>query len=97
MIDPSPPAALPFLAGGGKLAEMMRELDWRGSPLGPPEEWPSSLQSVVSLMLNSKFPMFVAWGEELGFLYNDAYAPILGAKHPAALREPSGPRPADSR
>ena len=85
MIDPSSPAALPFLAGGGKLAEMMRELDWRGSPLGPPEEWPPSLQSVVSLMLNSKFPMFVAWGEELGFLYNDAYAPILGAKHPAAL------------
>jgi PAS domain-containing protein len=29
--------------------------------------------------------MFVAWGPALGFLYNDPYAEILGAKHPAAL------------
>ena len=29
--------------------------------------------------------MFVAWGKDLGFLYNDSYADILGAKHPAAL------------
>lgn len=29
--------------------------------------------------------MFVAWGSELGFLYNDAYAEILEAKHPAAI------------
>ncbi|WP_169728156.1 hybrid sensor histidine kinase/response regulator [Massilia alkalitolerans] len=37
------------------------------------------------MMLNSKFPMFIAWGAELGFLYNDAYAHILGNKHPSAL------------
>jgi signal transduction histidine kinase len=29
--------------------------------------------------------MFVAWGKDLGFLYNDPYAEILGAKHPHAL------------
>ena len=29
--------------------------------------------------------MFVAWGAELGFLYNDAYAEILGVKHPDAI------------
>ncbi len=29
--------------------------------------------------------MFVAWGPDLGFLYNDPYAEILGAKHPRAL------------
>ncbi|GEP12374.1 hypothetical protein MGN01_42190 [Methylobacterium gnaphalii] len=29
--------------------------------------------------------MFVAFGPELGFIYNDAYAEILGDKHPAAL------------
>jgi PAS domain S-box-containing protein len=29
--------------------------------------------------------MFVAWGKDLGFLYNDPYAEILGAKHPDAL------------
>ncbi|MFN3511899.1 MAG: sensor histidine kinase [Phenylobacterium sp.] len=76
---------LSFLSGGGRVGEMMRGHEWKGSPLGQPASWPQSLRSVVGLLLNSKFPMFVAWGEDLGFLYNDAYAEILGAKHPAAL------------
>lgn len=63
----------------------MRVHDWSTSPLGAPETWPQSLRSVVGLLLNSKFPMFVAWGEELGFLYNDAYAEILAEKHPRSL------------
>ena len=63
----------------------MRAHDWSTSPLGPPDTWPQSLRTTVSLLLQSRFPMFVAWGTELGFLYNDPYAEILGAKHPAAL------------
>src|SRR5689334_13369815 len=63
----------------------MRSRDWSTSPLGPPATWPQSLRSVVDLLLQSRFPMFVAWGPELGFLYNDSYAEILGAKHPAAI------------
>jgi signal transduction histidine kinase/ActR/RegA family two-component response regulator len=74
-----------LFAGGGKVAELMRSRDWSTSPLGPPGSWPQSLRSVVNLILHSRFPMFVAWGPELGFLYNDPYAEILGAKHPAAL------------
>ncbi|PCD02215.1 hybrid sensor histidine kinase/response regulator [Sphingomonas spermidinifaciens] len=78
-------ADLRFLEGEGTVTELMREKDWSQSPLGPPQLWPSSLRLVVGLMLSSKFPMFVAWGPELGFLYNEAYAEILGKKHPAAL------------
>ena len=63
----------------------MRTHDWSGSPLGAPEAWPACLRSTVSLLLGSRFPMFVAFGSELGFLYNDAYSEILGDKHPAAL------------
>jgi PAS domain S-box-containing protein len=74
-----------FLAGGGETGALMRRHDWSDSPLNTPETWPQSLRSVVGLILSSKFPMFVAWGSELGFLYNDAYAEILGAKHPRAL------------
>ena len=76
---------LEFLAGGGETGAMMRGHDWSRSPLGPPERWPASLRTVVGLLLQSQFPMFVAWGDELGFLYNDSYALILGAKHPKAL------------
>lgn len=74
-----------FFAGGGQMGALMRAHDWSTSPLGPPDAWPQSLRSVVGLLLTSKFPMFVAWGKELGFLYNDSYADILGAKHPKAL------------
>jgi PAS domain S-box-containing protein len=63
----------------------MRSRDWSHSPLGPPGTWSQSLRTVVGLLLQSRFPMFVAWGAELGFLYNDSYAEILGDKHPDAL------------
>ncbi len=77
-----------FLAGGGAMGEQMREHDWSNSPVGSPHGWPQSLRTVISLMLNSRFPMFIAWGKALTFFYNDAYSPILGGKHPAALGEP---------
>jgi signal transduction histidine kinase len=76
---------LEFFAGGGNVGALMRTHNWSSSPLGPPESWPQSLRAVVSLLLQSRFPMFVAWGKDLGFLYNDPYAEILGAKHPRAL------------
>jgi hypothetical protein len=76
---------LNLLIGGGRVGELMRGHDWSTSPLGPPSSWPVTLRSVVVLLLQSQFPMFVAWGPELGFLYNDPYAEILGAKHPRAL------------
>jgi len=63
----------------------MRAHDWSRSPLGSPNSWPQSLRSIVGMLLNSKFPMFVGWGPELGLLYNDAYTEILGSKHPSAL------------
>jgi signal transduction histidine kinase/ActR/RegA family two-component response regulator len=74
-----------LFSGGGHVGELMRSHDWSRSPLGPPERWPQALRAVVDLLLQSRFPMFVAWGADLGFLYNDPYAEILGAKHPAAL------------
>ena len=76
---------LEFLAAGGDVGALMRAHDWSASPLGPPASWPQSLRAVVGLLLQSRFPMFVAWGSDLGFLYNDPYAEILGAKHPRAL------------
>src|SRR5215207_4232416 len=80
--------SLDFLSGGGEMGALMRAHDWSTSPLGPPENWPQSLRTVVSLMLTSKFPMFIAWGPHLAFLYNDGYRPIFGAKHPHALGLP---------
>src|SRR4051812_17261863 len=79
------PHGLAFLDGGGRVGALMRAHDWSASPLGTPETWPVTLRTVIALLLHSRFPMFVAWGPDLGFLYNDSYAEILGAKHPKAL------------
>ncbi len=71
------------------MGALMRSFDWSESPLGPPELWPQSLRTSVSICLNSRFPIIVWWGPELAVLYNDGYVPVLGAKHPGrALGRP---------
>ena len=74
--------ALPFLAGGGEMGERMRALDWSRTPLGPAEAWPQSLRSAVSTCIGSRFPIVLYWGPRRVVLYNNAYAEILGTKHP---------------
>ncbi len=68
----------------------MRKYAWERTPLGPPDTWPQSLQTAVRIVLTSRFAMWMGWGEDLTFLYNDAYAAMtLGVKHPWALGRPS--------
>ncbi|MFC4933235.1 hybrid sensor histidine kinase/response regulator [Massilia sp. GCM10023247] len=62
--------------------------DWEGSPLGHPDSWPPELATAVRMALDSSFPMFLTWGADLRFLYNDAYAVLMGDKHPAAFGQP---------
>src|ERR1700712_2090609 len=78
-----------FLAGGGEMGALMRLKDWSQSPLGAPDAWPQSLKTVVRIMLTSRYAMWMAWGPELSFFYNDAYRPTLGVKHPQALGVPA--------
>ncbi len=77
-----------FLSGGGAAGALMRSYPWEQSPLGPVEAWPDSLRTVVALMLNSQFPMFLLWGEQRVCLYNDGYIAILGQRHPRAMARP---------
>ncbi|HET6707333.1 SpoIIE family protein phosphatase [Amycolatopsis sp.] len=69
--------------GTSRMAARMRDFDWASSPLGQPRDWPPSLATAVRICLTSRFPMIVWWGPQLRFLYNDAYLPLLGTKHPA--------------
>ena len=79
-----------FLSGGGEMGAIMRAYDWSHSALGPPEQWPQSLRTVVRLMLNTGHPMYVWWGEGLACLYNDAYAASIGPeRHPGSLGRPA--------
>ncbi|GHF65629.1 PAS domain S-box-containing protein [Amycolatopsis bartoniae] len=69
--------------GASRMAARMRNFAWGDSPFGAPETWPAALRTAVRICLTSRFPMIIWWGEELRFLYNDAYLPLLGTKHPA--------------
>ncbi len=77
-----------FLAGGGELGALMRAYNWSGTPLGAPQNWPQSLKTAVRIMLTSRQPIWVGWGPELTYLYNDPYKSIIGGKHPWALGRP---------
>jgi PAS domain S-box-containing protein len=78
-----------FLAGGGEMGERMRAVDWSRTALGPVEQWPQSLRSAVSILLPSRAQIVLFWGPELVTLYNDAYCPVFGVKHPRVLALPA--------
>jgi len=90
MPPPGETAALSSVPGEAAVATLMEAMDWAATPLGPREQWPQSLRSAVTLILESRYPMMVAWGQDLIQFYNDALRPILGAsKHPSALGAPA--------
>jgi len=79
-----PVSSLPDMNG------LVTDFDWSTTPLGPAAQWPDSLTAVVRILLTSRFAMWMAWGPELTFLYNDAYRQMtLGKKHPWALGRPA--------
>jgi signal transduction histidine kinase len=78
-----------IIVGGGEMGARMRALDWSSTPLGPVETWPQSLRSAISILLPSRAQIVLFWGRDLVALYNDAYRPVFGAKHPWALGRPA--------
>ena len=78
-----------FLGSGGELGALTRAFDWSKTSLGRPETWPQSLRVTVRLVLTSRHPMFIWWGEELIQFYNDAYRETMGPeRHPSASGSP---------
>jgi len=78
-----------FMRGGGELGALIRAHDWSSSSLGPPSAWSQSLKTAVRIMLTSRQPIWIGWGKDLIYLYNDPYKSIIGGKHPWALGKPT--------
>ncbi|MFC0409013.1 PAS domain-containing protein [Roseomonas elaeocarpi] len=72
-----------------RVGRLMRDKDWRETPLGPLEDWPSTLRSSLGICLNSRFPVCIYWGPEMVLLYNDPWSEIPAEKHPWALGRPA--------
>lgn len=74
--------------GDTEMARVMRSHDWSATQLGDPHAWPDALKIPLRMLLTSKFEMWLGWGQDLHFFYNDAYIPTLGIKHPHMLGRP---------
>jgi len=77
------------LFGDSEMGKVMRSVDWSATILGPVERWPQSLRMMVRLILANRMPILLWWGPDYIQLYNDAYRPILGAKHPVSMGQPT--------
>src|SRR5258708_25987397 len=82
-------ASADLFAGGGEMGAIMRSTDWSKTKLGPLEQWPKSLRTMLGAVLGSRFPMLLWWGPDLLQLYDDGYRSILRDKHPASLAAPA--------
>ena len=69
----------------GGMDARIQAVDWAATPLGPRGGWSPSLTFAVALVVASKFPTALRWGRDLVLIYNDAYAPMLGERHPKTL------------
>ena len=74
--------------GTSEMARIMREHAWEETPLGDPRHWPDALKIPLRMLLTTRFEMWLGWGPDLRFFYNDAYIPTLGIKHPVMLGRP---------
>ncbi len=77
------------ILGTGEMADLVRAYDWSSTPLGPIERWSKELLTIVNLTLCSPSPARTMWGPEFILIYNDAYRPIPGPRHPEALGKPA--------
>ncbi|MFJ9338747.1 SpoIIE family protein phosphatase [Streptomyces sp. NPDC101733] len=85
------PVGPDLFAVDDEVGRNLAQVDWSATPLGPPEGWPQSLRTAVSILLSSRFSMWMAWGPDLTFFCNDAYRrDTLGRKYPWALGRPAG-------
>jgi signal transduction histidine kinase/FixJ family two-component response regulator len=91
MNDPSREAGAAAAGGfpaGGEMEGAIGGFDWSETPLGPADGWSPALRMMVRILLANRFPLLLWWGPEYVCIYNDAYRPVLGAKHPWALGQP---------
>lgn len=74
-----------FLHGGGQVAGLIADFDWSRTALGPIKAWPDHVKATTALMLRSKVPIVMLWGEPGVMIYNDAYSLFAGKRHPNLL------------
>ena len=81
-------AKLPFLDGGGVMADLIGRHDWSLTPLGPIDAWPEALKAALRIVLRTPIPIVMLWGPEGVMIYNDGYIEFVADRHPGMLGKP---------
>ncbi|WP_276122492.1 PAS domain S-box protein [Pararhizobium qamdonense] len=79
----------PATSDQGSLADIIRDYDWASTSLGPMSSWPAQLKCAVDIIIPSGAQIVMFCGNDFTAIYNDAYAPSIGIKHPSALGRPA--------
>lgn len=72
------PEQRPFL-------EVIHDVDWAATPLGPIKNWPHRLDQTFHQMLADSRPIAIYWGPSYTTIYNEAFSKLCGSKHPSLL------------
>ncbi|HEU0060780.1 MAG TPA: response regulator [Hyphomicrobiaceae bacterium] len=78
-----------LFAGDSDMARRMRQFNWNATSIGQPHTWPQSLRTAVRIMLTSRQPIWIGWGKDLIYFYNEPYKSIIGGKDAWALGQPA--------
>ncbi|ORY55447.1 uncharacterized protein BCR38DRAFT_461966 [Pseudomassariella vexata] len=62
-----------------------RTRDWASTTLGPIEHWSADLRAMANMVMASPHPAAMYWGPEYITIYNEAYVPMAGQKHPQLM------------
>jgi hypothetical protein len=78
-----------LFARAGALRPAYDAVDWSATSFGPVVEWTPALRSAVDMLLGTRFPVTLMWGDDYALLYNEAYVEMIDGKHPGALGAPA--------
>jgi PAS domain S-box-containing protein len=79
----------PAASDQGSFANLIRRFEWVNTSLGPMSSWPPQLKCAVDIAIPSGAQIVLFCGDDFTAIYNDAYAPTIGIKHPGALGRPA--------
>ncbi|GIJ77613.1 Serine phosphatase RsbU, regulator of sigma subunit [Micromonospora phaseoli] len=84
---PTPAGPVPGAAAPGDATVAGRQ--WGETTLGPYESWDPAVRAAADVVLASPAPMALHLGDQLLLLYNEAYADLIGDRHPRAMGRPA--------
>lgn len=65
-------------------AAEIASFDWPAVGLGPPQDWPDTLRTLLGMMFSSAAPKLLLWGEEHRAFFNEAYVKVMPGQLAAA-------------